>query len=238
MIRKIFGESVGVYTLPNAELYNDEFIKFAYYSKNLVNNTDIFKLMKESNAPQDMEDHIEPFIHRSHLIPGYPLKFLDDVMWVIQEYTKEMGQEFNQHNFPYLAPYVSRAWTNITSQGDYIGSHDHKRFDAKFSISYYPKFLPEQGDLHIENTDLKVNKRIYPCNEVPARERIEGKKGQAVIFPGYIKHHTEINKSLEDRISTSCDIKYLGINSDLPPPELVNELTSAFQQELTTNFKL
>ena len=238
MIRKIFGESIGVYTLPNAESYNDDFIKFAYYSKDLVENTDIFKLMKESNAPQDMKDHIEPFIHRSHRIPGYPLKFLDDVMWALKEYTKEMGQEFNQHSFPYLVPYVSRAWTNITMQGDYIGSHDHIRFDAKFSVSYYPKFLPNQGDLHIENTGLKATKRTYPCNEVPARERIEGKKGQVVIFPGYLKHHTEINKSPEDRISTSCDIKYLGINSDLPPPKVVEDLTSAFQQELKTNFKL
>jgi hypothetical protein len=73
---------------------------------------------------------------------------------------------------------------------------------------------------------------------MPARDRIEGKKGQAVIFPGYLKHHTEINKSPEDRISTSCDIKYLGINSDLPPPKVVEDLTSAFQQELKTNFKL
>jgi hypothetical protein len=83
MIRKIFGESIGVYILPNAELYNDDVIKFAYYSKDLAENTDIFKLMKESNVPHDVKDHIEPFIHRSHLIPGYPVKFLDDVMWAL-----------------------------------------------------------------------------------------------------------------------------------------------------------
>jgi len=218
MIKKIFGEKIGIYNLPNAESYNDDLIKFAYY----VNNLKSF-----DNKNIDNINH--SFIHRSHLIPGYPLKFLDDVIWAVNQYKKELGSEFaekelgpgfSQDEFPYLVPYVSAAWTNVISQGKFIQSHNHEEYNAKYGVVYYPKFLSNQGNLCVEDTI------------------VSGQTGRCIIVPGYLTHYTEINESTEDRISASCDIKFLGINSDLPPVKLVEELTSSFQRELKENIKL
>ena len=239
MIKHLWGESIGIYKLPNVDTYNTDLIKFAYYTQKIVEDTDLYKKMQESGIPQNIKDNVEPFVHRSHLIPGFPLKWIDDVMWAVKEYIREQGErEFNQHNFPYLVPYVTRSWTNITMPGENIATHDHLRFEAKFSVSYYPKFLPNQGDLYLENTDLKKHKREYPFQEGRYREMIPGEAGKLIIFPGHLKHHTEYNQSNEDRISASCDIKFLGIYSELPPANIVRELNSAFQKELTNNFNL
>ena len=54
MIKKIFGQSIGIYTLPNAESYDDDLIKFAYH------------MQKLEPVPDNLRHQ---FIHRAHLIP-------------------------------------------------------------------------------------------------------------------------------------------------------------------------
>ena len=204
MIKKIFGQSIGIYTLPNAESYDDDLIKFAYH------------MQKLEPVPDNLRHQ---FIHRAHLIPGYPLKFLDGVMWAFDQYVKECKlTEIIQ--FPYQVPYISSAWLNVIKPNEFIKSHNHMPYNSRFNVTYYPKFLEKQGDLYIETED-RTSRQIVPS-----------KKGCCVIFPSYIQHHTEVNKSSEDRISVACDIKMLGLDSDLPPTKLVEEITSTFTQEL------
>ena len=238
MIKQIFGEYVGIYTLPNAKSYNEDLIKYAYFADSLTTQ---FKEHIESCKTQ--EEKIsrlalsEQIMRRAHFLPEFPTLWFDDVMWALNEYVKGLGDQMYQRSFPFSAPYISSSWSNLIPPGKNIKSHDHSRFNARFSVAYYPKFLNNQGDLYIENTKLATNEKMYPHKDFPLREKIECKESRLVIFPGYVWHHTEHNKSNEDRINISCDIKYLGIDMDVPPVHLVEELTSALQQTIKQTFK-
>jgi len=96
-------------------------------------------------------------------------------------------------------------WININSPGAYNHLHNHPM--ALFSGVYYVKSNEEQGNIFFERSDGA--EYFLPPN-VPKHNYFNGSAtsyraitGALYIFPGWLKHSVQPNRTDEDRISIS-----------------------------------
>ena len=105
------------------------------------------------------------------------------------------------------------AWVNINKQGDYNIKHDHPINDLSGVV--WIKCSENCGNIKFDNPsvfqtykelvsytdDFKDRSNIYESYYFTPTE------GRIIIFPSYLLHEVEVNKSDEDRISVSFNIK-------------------------------
>lgn len=97
-------------------------------------------------------------------------------------------------------------WLNINPKGAYNQLHHH--MDSILSGVYYIDATPEQGNIQFERTD---GAEYHIPVEVPqpatyytsTRATYAAKTGALYIFPGWLKHQVEGNKTSNDRLSIS-----------------------------------
>jgi|TARA_B110000971_G_C20000374_1_gene496507 uncharacterized protein (TIGR02466 family) len=105
-----------------------------------------------------------------------------------------------------LAPVeLYNIWLNINPPGAY--NHLHNHVGSVFSGVYYVDATPEQGNIQFERSDgaeyhipEKIEKDTYYTS---TRASYAAKTGGLYIFPGWLKHSVQGNKSNADRISIS-----------------------------------
>ena len=105
------------------------------------------------------------------------------------------------------------AWVNINKNGDYNIKHDHPTNDLSGVV--WIKCSENCGDIEFENPsvfqtfreinsytdDFKNKNNIYQSYYFPPIE------GRVLVFPSYLNHQVKENKSDEDRISVSFNIR-------------------------------
>jgi len=105
------------------------------------------------------------------------------------------------------------AWININKPGDYNIKHSHPTNDLSGVL--WIKCSENCGNIEFENPsgfqtyreidsyidDFKDRNNIYPAYFFPPIE------GRVLVFPSYLSHQVQENKSDEDRISVSFNIK-------------------------------
>lgn len=96
-------------------------------------------------------------------------------------------------------------WLNINPPGSY--NHLHNHVGSVFSGVYYVSAEPNQGNIQFERTDGAeyhlpelVEKDTYFTS---TRATYAAKTGALYIFPGWLKHSVQGNRSNTDRISIS-----------------------------------
>ena len=119
------------------------------------------------------------------------------------------------NGFPHIKNSVNfsvAAWVNINKQGDYNLKHVHPTSDLSGVV--WIKCSENCGNIEFDNPsvfqtykelvsytdDFKDKSNIYESYYFTPPE------GRIMIFPSYLLHKVEVNKSDEDRISVSFNI--------------------------------
>lgn len=132
-----------------------------------------------------------------------PNEFLE-IDKLIQTIDKEIAIIASQTGLKY--PKLYNIWVNINTPGSYNNLHHH--VDAIFSGVYYVDASTEQGNIQFERGDNAeyhipqemIEKVTYYTS---SKATYAAKTGGLYIFPGWLKHNVESNKTNKDRISIS-----------------------------------
>lgn len=115
--------------------------------------------------------------------------------------------------FPNFHPYdpcILDGWANQTRPGESLVLHSHPH--AILIVTYYTKSPENSGDLIIVDPRGSVNwdwqedlnpKLVHGVNF----KRIKATEGKMVIFPAYVMHMVEVNKSNESRVCVASNIQ-------------------------------
>lgn len=99
-------------------------------------------------------------------------------------------------------------WANSNGPGDYNKSHIHP--NAFLSGTYYVKVPPESGNIEFYDPVRERAMYAFPTKpEAVARKKIEYKcrNGLLLIFPSWLSHSVQANRSNDTRISIAFNIE-------------------------------
>lgn len=127
----------------------------------------------------------------------------DQIDKLVSYVNSEIDSCAKQVGLPELQIY--NIWVNINSPGSY--NHLHNHLNSVLSGVYYVDAKPEQGCIQFERTDNGE----YHIPDVVAQETYytstratyAAKTGALYIFPGWLKHSVQANRTNSDRISIS-----------------------------------
>ena len=127
-------------------------------------------------------------------------------------------QELSQYIFDVIQTYgwkcvpervvVSEMWAIINKPRDFNVIHTHP--NAYLSAAYYVKAPEKAGRFVIENP-LSVARHSYPAHATKTEYNIKAaaldiEEGDLLLFPAYLPHKVNENKSDEDRIVISFNV--------------------------------
>ena len=140
-----------------------------------------------------------------NVLKGAKNTILKHKMPIMFEYEKDFENEFD-------------FWVNITPTGSFNVKHCHPNCDiAGVLLIKIPKnsgeitFISPYDflsflEMHSYTEEFQKDTNYYHNYTFPARE------GSILLFPSHIQHKVEENKSKEDRISVSFNLKLLNDN--------------------------
>lgn len=127
----------------------------------------------------------------------------------ILDYVRKLTYEYVSVNYDGDFDYYhTRGWLNYHKPGQHLPIHGHG--GSKLTITYYVNAPENCGDLLMIDPRGGVDwdKGMDGINGTKFN-RIKPEAGKLVIFPSYILHTVEENKSNEPRISITSDISTL-----------------------------
>ena len=124
----------------------------------------------------------------------------------------KLGKEIDNHlreycdelKFP-MREYKMVSWFSKFKKGNYAHIHGHGAVDI--SGVYYYKTNGKDGSIFFEspNPYLLTSKCL---NTLPNRMSYLPEVGRILLFPGWLKHGVETNRTDDDRISLSFNISF------------------------------
>ena len=150
---------------------------------------------------------------------GYQTKDLDfkKYKFLFDEVSKHLINYYSIYNADIKAHCFSNFWINISGKHNYNRLHSHN--GSFISGVYYIKVPKNSGAIvfenpscmFIENTFKKFDNWTFSgaedFNSYNSPEwRIVPLVGQLIMFPSYLRHYVEENKSDDDRISLSFNV--------------------------------
>ena len=133
-----------------------------------------------------------------HIKPEY--KVLVDELY-------QMQHEIFQEEWLDRRPKLGNMWANINYSGGYNRPHVHP--NCLFSGVYYVKTQPQCGELVVNDprpgiqTMMPTRKSGQPPKHLWREAHIEPIQGRLIMFPAWLWHCVEENKSNDMRISVS-----------------------------------
>lgn len=119
----------------------------------------------------------------------------------------KMQHEIFQEEWLDRKPMLGNMWANINYSGGYNRPHVHP--NCLFSGVYYVKTQPQCGELVVNDprpgiqTMMPVRKSGQPPKHLWREAHIEPVQGRLIMFPAWLWHCVEENKSNDMRISVS-----------------------------------
>ena len=107
----------------------------------------------------------------------------------------------------HLTPQILNTWANITPPGGNWDSHMHS--PAPIAGAFYLNASPDMGNLVFEHPlETLLACQPYDFDEKPKHfdSIVEAKTGKLVLFPGWLKHKTQINNSDQTRLVIGINI--------------------------------
>lgn len=134
------------------------------------------------------------------------LQEFEDINRRILQVCQRIGESL--HFKPNLA-YYHQAWLNISPPGASNKIHYHA--NCHFSGVYYVSLkAPECGSIFFRDPRVASRMMTYPverANDFTAEEiQMRPEEGRMYVFPGWLEHGVEENKSDRDRISISFNV--------------------------------
>ncbi len=193
-ILKLFPQPIFKYQVDNYKKINEDLLKHIY---DLHNNDNVG--VKKSNIngwhskPFDLKDNI-------------PNKFYSH----INNYIKDV---FNKYGWEYIDTKVvcTSMWAIINKKGNFNIEHTHP--NNYLSAAYYVKAPKNCGNFKATNPNIlnrHIRAKAEQANELNSNSAsININEGDLIIFPAYLPHSVEENKSDEDRVIVSFNIDIL-----------------------------
>ena len=143
-----------------------------------------------------------------------PLNIRDSILQPLIDHIEIETNKYIQSFLTYPKPmHVCNMWININGTNSYNKLHTHPQ--SFFSGVYYVSKPKDSGHItftHPAYDSLEVywpfisNQKEYTSTN-STEWTMYSKDGDCLIFPSFYKHYVEPNKSKEDRISISFNLK-------------------------------
>jgi uncharacterized protein (TIGR02466 family) len=105
----------------------------------------------------------------------------------------------------YTRPITFRnSWINFYNKGDFQYPHHHA--GSTVSGIYYYQTNGEDGRVIFENPNPYLDLHLFPGSHGFTKLGIDPKPGRLILFPSWLRHGVEINKTDHERISISFNI--------------------------------
>lgn len=103
---------------------------------------------------------------------------------------------------------VSDCWANINSPGSYNRKHTH--FNSMLSGVYYPSVPENSGEIVFTDPRIQAYVITLPVTRktgfTSRRIRRTPSEGEFILFPSWLEHSVEMNKSDEERVSVAFNV--------------------------------
>jgi uncharacterized protein (TIGR02466 family) len=153
-----------------------------------------------TNGGSSHQNAIQP-----HMLPELKEYFEWLQMMVIEVATRGMGYFSDFHDIV-----LTNSWVNVTHPGGKTLGHKHP--NTFIVVSTYLN-VPENGGFYEAKDPLEDLKSFYYRNDPDWYwKQVPVTSGDLLLFPGWLKHRTQENKSNEDRwvLTTSYDQVFKG----------------------------
>ena len=140
--------------------------------------------------------------------PTFKSNIIDDLNLVqlkaeIEKQVVEYMQTIGVRGIPKFK--IFQSWMTHTATNEYTPTHDHALSDL--SGVYYIKTNGQDGDLFFNCPNPAMVHSICFLH-LPKKVRFAPEEGKIVIFPGWLQHGVEVNKTNDVRISISFNIAF------------------------------
>lgn len=134
------------------------------------------------------------------------LEAFEDINLRIHQVCQRIGESLH---FKSNHTYVHQAWVNISPPGASNKIHFHA--NCHFSGVYYVSLkAPECGSIFFRDPRVASRMMSYPVDKITeftADEiQMRPEEGRIYVFPGWMEHGVEENKSDRDRVSISFNV--------------------------------
>ena len=192
--------------------YSDLFIKSNVGTKKQRKDLlDKINYLKKNNI--DIASESNEGCFRSTYRYGEELNWLRDEVsnftQSICKYYVEQDQKLKMHMTEQTQQIHLSIWTNVNEPGSTNVLHSHK--GVSFACTYNLQ-TEGTGNLVFRNPANLLN----DCNQKSPFMRnykIEPKDGDLLIWPAWVPHYVEENKSNKQRINIATNIKLVGVNN-------------------------
>jgi uncharacterized protein (TIGR02466 family) len=130
----------------------------------------------------------------------------------LQDYMKfissTMPQVAEKYDLLPAGVQLMNSWVNCHRPGGRSLQHEHSNVDIVFSC--YPKFPKNSGRIEFKDP-LEYHWHGYPKKNDRNMywHPVDIEEGDVIIFPGWIKHRTEINQSKENRYVLTVNLNLI-----------------------------
>tara|TARA_Y100000741_G_scaffold360910_1_gene343982 strand:- start:704 stop:1309 length:606 start_codon:yes stop_codon:yes gene_type:complete len=195
-ILKLFPQPVFKYQIDNYQKINEGLVKYVY-ELNKKDNVGV----KKSNINGW---HSKPFDFKEK--ENIPNKFYAHINNYIKDVFSKFGWEYNETKV-----ICTSMWAIINKKGNFNIEHTHP--NNYLSAAYYVKAPANCGNFKATNPNIlnrHVRAKAEKANELNSNSAsIKVNDGDLLIFPAYLPHSVEENKSDEDRVIISFNIDIL-----------------------------
>lgn len=205
-IRQIFSTPLLVGVAPNVEV-RDEICKLAYEFKTEAENAGLVSEGWDLNAKSSRQEDYNKYGVTSY----YSKNLLNDEKWFpVIGFIHDFSAAMISTVYDGKDSVILNMWTTIYPQGAFVPSHIHD--NSLLSGVFYAKAKPNCGNLifedpaHIAKNMSSRGANVFPT--LPTRHTQEVEDGMMVLFPSWLPHQTQPNKSGEDRIIISFNVGF------------------------------
>ena len=195
-IFKLFPQPVFKYQIDNFKKINEELTKY------------IYELNKKDNIGVN-KSNINGWHSRSFDFnekENVPNKFYSHINSYIEDVFSKLGWEHDKTKVK-----CTSMWAIINKKGNFNIEHTHP--NNYLSAAYYVKAPDNCGNFKATNPNIlsrHIRAKTKQANELNSNSAsIKINEGDLLIFPAYLPHSVEENKSNEDRVIVSFNIDIL-----------------------------
>lgn len=190
---KFFPQPIFKYKVEDYQNYNNELIEYIYQ----LYNDDKEGIQRSNRGGW----HSKPFELKDKKTIQH--KFLLETSKYVFDTIKTFGWKLEPNKV-----ICTEMWAIINKKNDFNVIHTHP--NSYLSAAYYVKAPKNCGKFTVENP-LSASRHSYPALEKQTEFNVkvaglEVEEGDLLLFPAYLPHKVEENKSEEDRIVISFNI--------------------------------
>lgn len=162
---------------------------------------------KQNTDPDGVVRSNENGWHSNYHAHKHPL-FFD----FTEQINNKVGSIIEENTTKHGRITMIQSWFNINPPGAFNRKHTHP--ECHMSGVLWIKVPEKSGNLIFENANSHVqstvidifNKGIFPDALYHKALEYQSIENKVILFPSYLLHHVEVNKSNEDRISFAFNI--------------------------------